>query len=145
MSTKSEVSTISTTPFQHSGPKTVASASQQVARWTQDLGPILVPLVLQASQQSPTTPSTPTLSKLAVITTSTLDRSGAISTKVQLASDVKGKGSNSAYNIEYNSTGTRLSEGSYMFYYSSYYYLTWSSGICCGYDTYVSRHSEQMY
>jgi hypothetical protein len=81
MSTKSEVSTTSTTPFQHSAPKTVASASQQVARWTQDLGPILVQLVLQAPQQSPTTPSIPTLSKLAVITTSTLDRSGVISTK----------------------------------------------------------------
>jgi arabinan endo-1,5-alpha-L-arabinosidase len=65
--------------------------------------------------------------------------------QVQLASDAKSKGSNSAYNIEYNSTGTRPSEGSYMFYYSGYYYLTWSSGICCGYDTYVSCHSEQMH
>lgn len=40
-----------------------------------------------------------------------------------------------AYNIEYYATGTRPCEGSYMFYYSGYYYLLWSQGICCGYDT----------
>ncbi|KIN02678.1 glycoside hydrolase family 43 protein [Oidiodendron maius Zn] len=55
--------------------------------------------------------------------------------QVQFASPPTNHGSNSAYNIEYNSTGTRPSEGSYMFYYSGYYYLLWSSGICCGYDT----------
>jgi arabinan endo-1,5-alpha-L-arabinosidase len=43
-------------------------------------------------------------------------------------------GSNSAYNIPYNSTGTDAEEGSYMFYYSGYYYLLISSGICCNYD-----------
>ncbi|RDW63584.1 arabinan endo-1,5-alpha-L-arabinosidase-3 [Coleophoma cylindrospora] len=41
----------------------------------------------------------------------------------------------SSYNIEYNSTGTSPCEGSYMFYNDPYYYLLWSSGICCGYDT----------
>jgi arabinan endo-1,5-alpha-L-arabinosidase len=40
-----------------------------------------------------------------------------------------------AYNIEYDSAGTHPCEGSYMFYYSGYYYLLWSHGICCGYDT----------
>jgi len=45
-----------------------------------------------------------------------------------------------AYNIEYDASGTHPSEGSYMFYYSGYYYLLWSSGICCGYDTYVNPH-----
>ena len=39
--------------------------------------------------------------------------------------------SGSAYNLEYNSTGTHPSEGSYMFAYDNYYYLFWSSGICC--------------
>ena len=39
------------------------------------------------------------------------------------------------YNIEYNSTGTRPSEGSYVFKQNHHFYLFWSSGICCGYDT----------
>jgi arabinan endo-1,5-alpha-L-arabinosidase len=42
-----------------------------------------------------------------------------------------------AYNIEYNSKGTRPCEGSYMFQYGSYYYLLWSHGQCCNYNTYV--------
>ncbi|KAH8687433.1 arabinan endo-1,5-alpha-L-arabinosidase A [Tricladium varicosporioides] len=45
------------------------------------------------------------------------------------------KVASSAYNLEYNSAGTHPSEGSFMFYYSGYYYLLWSYGICCGYDT----------
>lgn len=48
------------------------------------------------------------------------------------------KSSGTPYNIEYNSTGTRPSEGASMFYRSPYYYLLWSSGICCGYDQCVS-------
>lgn len=41
----------------------------------------------------------------------------------------------SPQNMEYNSTGTRPSEGSFMFEYDGYYYLLWSSGICCNYET----------
>jgi arabinan endo-1,5-alpha-L-arabinosidase len=44
------------------------------------------------------------------------------------------KGSNSAYNIAYNSSGSAAVEGPYMFYNSGYYYLLMSAGICCGYD-----------
>jgi len=44
------------------------------------------------------------------------------------------KVSGSAVNIEYSSAGTHPNEGSYMFYYSGYYYLLWSNGICCNYD-----------
>ncbi|KFX89000.1 hypothetical protein O988_08805 [Pseudogymnoascus sp. VKM F-3808] len=40
-----------------------------------------------------------------------------------------------AYQIEYNPSGTHPCEGSYVFYNDGYYYLTWSQGICCGYDT----------
>ncbi|KAH9213431.1 putative arabinan endo-1,5-alpha-L-arabinosidase A [Leptodontidium sp. 2 PMI_412] len=54
--------------------------------------------------------------------------------QVQLnAAATKGGGA-AAYNIEYDSTGGSPCEGSYMFYYSGYYYLTWSRGVCCGYD-----------
>lgn len=40
-----------------------------------------------------------------------------------------------AYNIAYNSSGTHAVEGSFMYYRSPYYYLFFSSGACCGYDT----------
>lgn len=41
----------------------------------------------------------------------------------------------SAYQIAYNSSGTHAIEGSYMVGYDGYYYLFFSSGQCCGYDT----------
>ncbi|OBU01332.1 hypothetical protein VE01_00594 [Pseudogymnoascus verrucosus] len=40
-----------------------------------------------------------------------------------------------AYQIEYNPSGSHACEGSFIFYNAGYYYLTWSQGICCGYDT----------
>lgn len=43
--------------------------------------------------------------------------------------------SGSAYNIAFNSSGTHSIEGSYMINYDGYYYLFFSSGQCCGYDT----------
>ncbi|KAJ5945699.1 hypothetical protein N7454_002538 [Penicillium verhagenii] len=45
------------------------------------------------------------------------------------------KVSSSSYNIAYNPSGTHAEEGSYMYKYGSYYYLFYSAGICCGYDT----------
>jgi arabinan endo-1,5-alpha-L-arabinosidase len=54
--------------------------------------------------------------------------------QVEMDSTPTSKGSNSAYNIEYNSVGTSPCEGSYMFYYDGYYYLLWSHGICCNYN-----------
>lgn len=45
------------------------------------------------------------------------------------------KSASSAYQIEYYPSGTHPCEGSFIYYYSGYYYLTWSQGICCGYDT----------
>lgn len=40
-----------------------------------------------------------------------------------------------SYNIAYNSSGDHAEEGSYLYEYGGYYYLFFSSGICCGYDT----------
>ncbi|RAK98083.1 arabinan endo-1,5-alpha-L-arabinosidase [Aspergillus ibericus CBS 121593] len=40
-----------------------------------------------------------------------------------------------AYNIAYNATSTHSEEGAYMYQYGNYYYLFFSSGACCGYDT----------
>ncbi|KAJ5153539.1 CAZyme family GH43 [Penicillium canariense] len=45
------------------------------------------------------------------------------------------KVSSSSYNIAYNSSGSHAEEGTYMYKYGNYYYLFFSSGICCGYDT----------
>lgn len=36
--------------------------------------------------------------------------------------------------LAYNSSGSHAVEGSYMYYRSDYYYLFFSSGVCCGYD-----------
>ncbi|KAA8566680.1 hypothetical protein MFRU_044g00170 [Monilinia fructicola] len=55
--------------------------------------------------------------------------------QVKLASTPTKGGGAGAYNLAFNSSGTHSLEGSYMFYYSGYYYLLFSSGICCGYDT----------
>jgi arabinan endo-1,5-alpha-L-arabinosidase len=40
-----------------------------------------------------------------------------------------------SYNIAYNASGDHAEEGSYLYAYGDYYYLFYSSGICCGYDT----------
>lgn len=55
--------------------------------------------------------------------------------QVPLNSDATKTAGTGAYQIGYQPSGSHAVEGSYIFYYSGYYYLTWSEGICCGYDT----------
>lgn len=55
--------------------------------------------------------------------------------QVEMSSDLTKKSSASSYQISYTSSGSHAREGSFMIYKSSYYYLLWSEGICCGYDT----------
>ncbi|CAG7945929.1 unnamed protein product [Penicillium nalgiovense] len=45
------------------------------------------------------------------------------------------KVASSSYNIAYDPAGDHAVEGAYMYKYGSYYYLFYSAGICCGYDT----------
>jgi arabinan endo-1,5-alpha-L-arabinosidase len=45
------------------------------------------------------------------------------------------KNSGSSAQISYTSSGTSAREGSFMYYRSGYYYLFWSEGQCCGYDS----------
>lgn len=45
------------------------------------------------------------------------------------------KNAGSAAQISYTSSGTHAREGSFMYYRSGYYYLFWSEGLCCGYDS----------
>ncbi|KUI59663.1 putative arabinan endo-1,5-alpha-L-arabinosidase A [Cytospora mali] len=45
------------------------------------------------------------------------------------------RASSAAYNIAFNASGTHAMEGSFIYYRAPYYYLFFSSGICCGYDT----------
>ncbi|PWW80504.1 Glycoside Hydrolase Family 43 protein [Tuber magnatum] len=44
--------------------------------------------------------------------------------------------------IAYNSTGSHAIEGAFVWYRSPYYYLFFSSGVCCGYDS--SRPAQGM-
>ncbi|KAJ5692775.1 CAZyme family GH43 [Penicillium macrosclerotiorum] len=53
------------------------------------------------------------------------------------------KVSSSSYNLAYNSTGSHAEEGSFMYKYGSYYYLFFSSGICCGYDSSMPASGEE--
>ncbi|KAJ5793414.1 Glycoside hydrolase family 43 [Penicillium paradoxum] len=45
------------------------------------------------------------------------------------------KVSSASYNLAYDPSGTHAIEGAYMYQYGSYYFLFYSAGICCGYDT----------
>ncbi|OKL55972.1 Arabinan endo-1,5-alpha-L-arabinosidase A [Talaromyces atroroseus] len=45
------------------------------------------------------------------------------------------KAAGDSYNIAYDPSGDHAEEGSYMYSYGDYYYLFYSAGICCGYDT----------
>jgi len=52
-------------------------------------------------------------------------------------------GTADSYNIAYNASGSHAEEGSYMFYYSGYYYLLISSGICCDYETTLPAQGDE--
>jgi arabinan endo-1,5-alpha-L-arabinosidase len=41
----------------------------------------------------------------------------------------------SSSNIAYDPSGTHAVEGAYMYKYGTWYYLSYSVGICCGYDS----------
>jgi arabinan endo-1,5-alpha-L-arabinosidase len=52
-----------------------------------------------------------------------------------LSSDALTWSGSSPVNIELNTTSPQPSEGAYVYSYGSYYYLFFSSGQCCNYDT----------
>ncbi|KAI5797809.1 glycosyl hydrolase [Geopyxis carbonaria] len=45
--------------------------------------------------------------------------------------------------VAYNGTGSHALEGPYVFYRSGYYYLFFSSGVCCGYDSSRPAQGEE--
>lgn len=47
----------------------------------------------------------------------------------------------SSYNVAYNSSGSHAQEGSFILQNGAYYYLFFSSGICCG--TYLLKYTIQ--
>jgi arabinan endo-1,5-alpha-L-arabinosidase len=51
--------------------------------------------------------------------------------------------SGSSRQIAYNSTGSHALEGAFMYYRSGYYYLFFSSGVCCGYNTNKPAKGEE--
>ncbi|KAK6385274.1 hypothetical protein LTR65_009315 [Meristemomyces frigidus] len=52
-----------------------------------------------------------------------------------LASDALAWSGGAPHNLELNATAPQPSEGSYVYQYGAYFYLFFSSGSCCGYDT----------
>ncbi|KAK5159620.1 hypothetical protein LTS14_002762 [Recurvomyces mirabilis] len=52
-----------------------------------------------------------------------------------LSSNLESWSQSTPYRIELNSTSPQPSEGAYVYHTRSYYYLFFSSGSCCGYDT----------
>lgn len=55
--------------------------------------------------------------------------------QVAMSTALTGTAGSSSVNIAYNSSGTHSLEGSYLIYYGGYYYLFFSSGQCCSYDS----------
>ncbi|KAJ5730452.1 uncharacterized protein N7483_004960 [Penicillium malachiteum] len=53
--------------------------------------------------------------------------------------------SGSSYNIAYYPDGTHPEEGSYMYAYGDYYYLFYSWGICCSYDTDLPASGQEYH
>ncbi|CAM1508583.1 Fc.00g054310.m01.CDS01 [Cosmosporella sp. VM-42] len=53
------------------------------------------------------------------------------------------KATGASYNLAFNATGSQALEGSYMYYHSGSYYLFFSSGWCCGYNTNYPAQGEE--
>ena len=53
--------------------------------------------------------------------------------------------SGTSRNLAYYSSGTHPEEGSFMYKYGSYYYLFYSWGICCGYDTSLPAAGQEYH
>lgn len=53
------------------------------------------------------------------------------------------KATGASYNIAYNATAEHKTEGAFMHYRSGWYYLFFSSGWCCGYDTSYPARGEE--
>lgn len=55
------------------------------------------------------------------------------------------KTSGASYNIAYNATSDHAEEGSFVYYRAAnkYYYLFFSAGACCGYDTDMPAQGEE--
>ncbi|EKG10500.1 Glycoside hydrolase family 43 [Macrophomina phaseolina MS6] len=63
--------------------------------------------------------------------------------QVPLTSPEPTRANGNPYNIQFNSTGSQSSEGPYLFKFGEWYYLFWSSGQCCKYDTERPRQGEE--
>ena len=64
--------------------------------------------------------------------------------QVELNSDAT-KSSGASYNIAYDPSSDHAEEGSYMYKYGNYYYLFYSAGACCGYDTSRPASGEEYH
>lgn len=53
------------------------------------------------------------------------------------------KVASASYNIAFDPAGTHAVEGPYLYKYGDYYYLFYSAGICCGYDSSMPAAGEE--
>ncbi|CAG8153171.1 hypothetical protein PENNAL_c0099G04916 [Penicillium nalgiovense] len=53
------------------------------------------------------------------------------------------KVASSSYNVAFDPSGTHAVEGAYMYKHGSYYYLFYSAGKCCGFDTSRPARGEE--
>jgi arabinan endo-1,5-alpha-L-arabinosidase len=49
----------------------------------------------------------------------------------------------SSYNVAFEPDGTHAVEAAYLYQYGSWYYLFYSAGSCCGYDTNMPAVGEE--
>lgn len=65
--------------------------------------------------------------------------------QVKLNSAATKSAGSASYNIAYDASGSHAEEGSYIFKYGSYYYLFYSAGTCCGYDSSMPASGEEYH
>jgi arabinan endo-1,5-alpha-L-arabinosidase len=63
--------------------------------------------------------------------------------QVELNSAATALAGSSSQNIAYDSSGDHAEKGSYLYKHGDYYYLFYSAGICCGYDTSMPASGDE--
>lgn len=63
--------------------------------------------------------------------------------QVKMNSAATSTAGTASHNLAYDSSGTHAEEGSVLYKYGNYYYLFYSAGICCGYDTSMPASGQE--
>jgi arabinan endo-1,5-alpha-L-arabinosidase len=63
--------------------------------------------------------------------------------QVQMNSAATSTAGTASHNLAYDPSGTHAEEGSSLYKYGNYYYLFYSAGLCCGYDTSMPASGQE--